>query len=81
MIIPIEFRIICDNGDACAARRRYGTPVSGYAYVGAWQALPALTPADARDQAKQQGWRRVTLSPDGPMVDLCPECAAKRGES
>lgn len=75
MITPIEYRITCDNGADCAARRRYGAPVSGYAYEGAWQVLPALTPADARDQAEQQGWRRVT-PPDGPAVDLCPDCAA-----
>ena len=76
MLTPIEYRIQCDNRAACANRRRYGSPVSGYAYEGDWQSLAALTPADARDQAKQQGWR-VTLSPDGLEVDLCPECAAK----
>ena len=77
MLIPIEYRIQCDNGADCANRWRYGHPAGGYAYEGDWQSLPALTPADARDQVEQQGWRRVTLSPDGPAVDLCPECAAK----
>ena len=76
MLTAIEYRIQCDNRAACANRHRYGTPAAGYAYEGAWQSLPALTPADARDQAEQQGWR-VTLSPDGLEVDLCPECAAK----
>ena len=75
MITPIDYRIQCDNRDACAARRRYGHPAGGYAYEGDWQSLAALTPADARDQAKQQGWRS-TLSP-WLEVDLCPECAAK----
>ena len=77
MITPIEYRITCDNGDACAARRRYGAPVSGYAYGGAWQVLPALTPADARDLAEQQGWRRDTLGAHGPAADLCPDCAER----
>ena len=76
MITPIEYRITCDNGASCAARRRYGHPFGGYAYEGAWQVLPALTPADARDQAEQQGRRRVTLGDLGPTVDLCPDCAA-----
>ena len=81
MITPIDYRIQCDNRDACAARRRYGHPAGGYAYEGDWQSLAALTPAYARDLAEQQGWRRVTPSTGGPMVDLCPECAAKRAES
>ena len=76
MLTPIEYRIQCDNRAGCANRRRYGHPAGGYAYEGAWQSLPALTPADARDQAEQQGWR-LTLSPDGLEVDLCPTCAAK----
>ena len=75
MLTPIEYRITCDNRAACANRRRYGAPISGYAYEGAWQSLPALTPADARDQAERQGWS-VTLSP-WLEVDLCPDCAAK----
>ena len=76
MLTPIEYRIQCDNGADCANRWCYGSPAGGYAYEGDWQSLPALTPADARDQAKQQGWR-VTLSTDGLEVDLCPTCAAK----
>ena len=76
MLIPIEYRIQCDNGADCANRWRYGHPAGGHAYEGDWQSLPALTPADARDQAEQQRWRVVSLNPYGLEVDLCPDCAA-----
>ena len=48
MLIPIEYRIRCDNGEKCRA-----------AYM----------------------LHRVKLGTCGPMVDLCPECAASEVSS
>lgn len=72
MLIPIEYRIRCDNGAKC--RGAYTIYQVKHA---AWQVLLAHTKTAARRKATRAGWARVKLGSCGPMVDLCPECAAK----
>ena len=72
MLIPIEYRIRCDNGAKCA-----GAYTLDRAKHAAGSILLAHTKAEARRQATAAGWVRVKLGNCGPMVDLCPECAAK----
>ena len=76
MITPIEYRIRCDNGARCV-----GAYAQNGVKHGAQAILLAHTKTTARRQAEGQGWVRVKLGACGPMVDLCPECAAKRAES
>lgn len=75
MLTPIEYRIQCDNGAACAARhRRRGVDEPN------WQVIPAASGAIARDQAKKVGWVRRGVKLAGGLRevrDICPECAAK----
>lgn len=72
MLIPIEYRIRCDNGAACA-----GAYTLNQVRHGAGTILLAHTKTAARRTATEAGWVRVKLGNCGPMVDLCPECAAK----
>lgn len=72
MLIPIEYRIRCDNGAKC--RGSYTIHRTSYP---AGTILLAHTKTAARRQATAAGWARVKLGSCGPMVDLCPECAAK----
>ena len=71
MLIPIEYRIRCDNGEKC--RGAYMLHRVTYA---AGAVLLANTKTAARRKATAAGWTRVKLGTCGPMVDLCPECAA-----
>ena len=67
MLTPIEYRIRCDNGAKCRTT-----------VVGDRQVILANTKTAARREAGAAGWVRVKQGPYGPMVDLCPECAAGR---
>jgi len=73
MLIPIEYRMRCDNGADC--QDAY-TPIG--AKYAAGTILLANTKTAARRKATAAGWVRVKLGDYGPMVDLCPECAARR---
>ena len=73
MLIPIEYRLRCDNGEKC--RGAYMLHRVTYA---ANTILLANTKTAARRKATAAGWVRVKQGPYGPMVDLCPECAAGR---
>ena len=73
MLIPIEYRIRCDNGEKC--RGAYTLHRVKHA---AGAVLLANTKTAARRKATAAGWTRVKLGTCGPMVDLCPECAAGR---
>ena len=73
MLIPIEYRIRCDNKGSCCNAQ----PAFREGRVGAWKVLLAHSKTEARRLAEAQGWARVKLGNCGPMVDLCPECAAK----
>ena len=70
MLIPIEYRIRCDNGEKC--RGAYTLHRVTYA---AGTIILANTKTAARRKATAGGWVRVKLGTCGPMVDLCPECA------
>ena len=72
MITAIEYRMRCDNGPACA-----GAYTLNRVRHGAGTILLAHTKTAARRLAEKQGWVRVKRGNFGPMVDLCPECAAK----
>ena len=71
MLIPIEYRIRCDNGAKCLAAYK----LDGAKHASG-QIILAHTKTAARQVATTAGWVRVKLGTCGPMVDLCPECAA-----
>lgn len=73
MLIPIEYRIRCDNGAKCLAAYK----LNGVKHASG-QIILAHTKTAARRVATTAGWVRVKLGDYGPMVDLCPECAAAR---
>ena len=73
MLIPIEYRIRRDNGEKCLAAYR----LNGVRQASG-QIILAHTKTAARRKATAAGWVRVKLGTCGPMVDLCPECAAGR---
>jgi len=73
MLIPIEYRLRCDNGEKC--RGAYTLHRVTYA---ANTILLANTKTAARRKATAAGWVRVKLGTCGPMVDLCPECSAAK---
>ena len=77
MLIPIEYRLQCDNGAACHDSQGI-TRDGACVVVGAWSVFLANTKTAARRKATAAGWVRVKLGTCGPMVDLCPECAAGR---
>ena len=76
MLIPIEYRIRCDNGAKC--RGAYTLHRVKHA---AGTIILANTKTAARRKATAAGWVRVKLGTCGPMVDLCPECAASEVSS
>ena len=76
MLIPIEYRIRCDNGAACL-----GAYTLHRVKHAAGTIILANTKTAARRKATAAGWTRVKLGTCGPMVDLCPECAASEVSS
>lgn len=73
MLIPIEYRLQCDNGAKCL-----GAYTLHRVKHAAGQVILAYTKTAARRKAESAGWTRVKLGTCGPMADLCPECAAGR---
>ena len=73
MLIPIEYRLRCDNGEKCRGSYR----LNGVRQA-SWQIILAHTKTAARRVATAAGWTRVKLGTCGPMVDLCPECSAAK---
>lgn len=73
MLIPIEYRLRCDNGAKCL-----GAYTRDRVKHAAGAILLANTKTAARRQATTAGWVRVKLGTCGPMADLCPDCAAAR---
>ena len=85
MLIPIEYRIRCDNGAKCRGaytlhrvKHAAGRVVADPFLSPGVAVLLANTKTAARRKATAAGWVRVKQGPYGPMVDLCPECAAGR---
>ena len=70
MLIPIEYRLQCDNGAKCLGAYK----LDGAKHASG-QIILAHTKTAARHVATTAGWVRVKLGTCGPMVDLCPECA------
>ena len=73
MLIPIEYRIRCDNGE-----KRRGAYMLHRVTYAAGAVLLANTKTAARRKATAAGWTRVKLGTCGPMADLCPECSAAK---